>query len=257
MLLTGRSLFRIGGQTGEVIPPDHACLPETLRGEGYRTHHIGKWHQDRDSFHRSFDGADRIFGFTPGWYVQTGGHWNVAVHDFDPSGEYPEDGGYLLDADKQTKHPVIPGRGGVHSSEMFSDAGAFERAIQRERRIMAKAKKPAGKDSAKPPAGIPDFEALIRKVGDRAMARVEEEVKEGKISPAKQPGGDQARGELPEPSELCSNLEDAERFAEAARQAFREAHPPSRVDEIMAEAFRKAEQAALAKERVGQKRILC
>jgi arylsulfatase A-like enzyme len=122
MLLTGRSLFRIGGATGQVIPPDHACLPETLRGEGYRTHHIGKWHQDRDSFHRSFDGADRIFGFTPGWYVQTGGHWNVAVHDFDPSGEYPEDGGYLLDADKQTKHPVIPGRGGVHSSEMFSDA---------------------------------------------------------------------------------------------------------------------------------------
>ncbi len=42
---------------------------------------------------------------------------------------------------------------------------------------MAKSKKPAGKDSAKVPAGIPDFEALIRKVGDRAMARVEEEVK--------------------------------------------------------------------------------
>jgi hypothetical protein len=42
---------------------------------------------------------------------------------------------------------------------------------------MAKAKKPAGKDSAEAPTGIPDFEALIRKVGDRAMARVEEEVK--------------------------------------------------------------------------------
>jgi|688.fasta_scaffold72860_2 arylsulfatase A-like enzyme len=122
MLLTGRSLFRIGGRTGEVIPPGHACLPEMLRGECYRTHHIGKWHQDRASFHRSFSAADRIFGFTPGWYVQTGGHWNVAVHDFDPEGTYPEEGGYLLDADKQTKHPVIPGRGGVHSSEMFSDA---------------------------------------------------------------------------------------------------------------------------------------
>jgi hypothetical protein len=114
---------------------------------------------------------------------------------------------------------------------------------------MAKSKKPAGKDSAKSPAGIPDLDALIRKVGDRAMARVEKEVKEGKIPRGNQPRGDQARGELPEAEELCSNPEDAERFAEAARQAFREAHPPSRVDRIMAEAFRKAEQTALAKER--------
>jgi hypothetical protein len=113
---------------------------------------------------------------------------------------------------------------------------------------MAKAKKPAGKDSAKTPAGIPDFEALIRKVGDRAMARVEEEVKKGKIPRGNQPGGDQ------EAAELCSNPEDAALFAEAARQAFRDAHPPSRVDEIMAEAFRKAEQAALAKERAEEKR---
>jgi arylsulfatase A-like enzyme len=83
---------------------------------------VGKWHQDRESFHRSFCGADRIFGFTPGWYVQYGGHWNVAVHDFDPTGCYPSDTGYLLHADKQTKMPPIPGLGGVHSSEMFSDA---------------------------------------------------------------------------------------------------------------------------------------
>ncbi len=54
------------------------------------------------------------------------------------------------------------------------------------------------------------------------------------------------RRKKPDPAELCSNPESAERFAEAARQAFREAHPPSRVDRIMAEAFRKA---ALAKER--------
>ncbi len=122
MLMTGRSLFRIGGESGETIPLEHACLPETLRKAGYLTHHIGKWHQDRASFHRGFCGADRIFGFNPGWYVQTGGHWNVPIHDFDPSGIYPEEQGYLLGADKKTKHPVIPGRGGVHSSEMFSDA---------------------------------------------------------------------------------------------------------------------------------------
>lgn len=122
MLLTGRSLFRIGGESGEVIPPEHVTLPELLRRNGYLTHHIGKWHQDRLSFHRSFCGGDRIFGFTPGWYVQYGGHWNVAVHDFDPAGDYPADAGYLLGADKQTRLPLLPGMGGVHSSEMFSDA---------------------------------------------------------------------------------------------------------------------------------------
>jgi arylsulfatase A-like enzyme len=122
MLMTGRSLFRIGGNSGESIPPEHTTLPEYFKANGYRTHHIGKWHQDRESFRRSFGGGDRIFGFTPGWYVQYGGHWNVAVHDFDPSGSYPADAGYLLGDDKETKHPLIPGLGGVHSSEMFSDA---------------------------------------------------------------------------------------------------------------------------------------
>ncbi len=58
----------------------------------------------------------------------------------------------------------------------------------------------------------------------------------------------------PDSAELCSNPEDAERFAEAARQAFREAHAPPRVDEIMADAFRKVEQAALANERAEEKR---
>lgn len=122
MLMTGRSLFRIGGETGESIPPEHTTLPECLRQQGYHTHHVGKWHQDRESFHRSFCSGARIFGFTRGWYVQYGGHWNVAVHDFDPSGAYPEDAGYLLGADKQSKMPLVPGLGGVHSSEMFSDA---------------------------------------------------------------------------------------------------------------------------------------
>lgn len=122
MLMSGRGLFRIGGTAGETIPDEHATLPGCLRAAGYHTHHIGKWHQDRRSFHRSFCGADRIFAFNPGWYVQHGGHWNVAIHDFDPTGAYPVEAGYLLDADKRTRHPLIPGRGGVHSSELFSDA---------------------------------------------------------------------------------------------------------------------------------------
>lgn len=122
MLMTGRSLFRIGGSCGETIPPEQVTLPEAMRANGYLTYHVGKWHQDTASFHRSFCDGARIFGFTPGWYVQYGGHWNVAVHDFDPTGQYPPDAGYLLAADKKTPMPLTPGLGGVHSSEMFSDA---------------------------------------------------------------------------------------------------------------------------------------
>jgi len=133
MLMTGRTLFRVGGETGETIPPEHVTLPEQLRQHGYTTYHVGKWHQDRASFHRSFCGGDRIFGFTHGWYVQYGGHWNVAVHDFDPDGHYPPEAGYLLAEDKQSKRPLIAGQGGVHSSEMFSDAAvAFLDRYRRE-----------------------------------------------------------------------------------------------------------------------------
>lgn len=121
MLMSGRSLFRLEGR-GERIPQDHPTFPEVFRAAGYHTHHIGKWHQDRASFTRSFASADRIFGFTKGWYETYGGHWNVAVHDYDPSGEYPEESGYMLAADKKTKVPIGPGAGGVHSSELFADA---------------------------------------------------------------------------------------------------------------------------------------
>ena len=121
MLMSGRYLFRLKGE-GNTIPREHTTMPEMLRNAGYYTYHIGKWHQDRDSFHRSFDGADRIFGFTNGWYDQYGGHWNVAVHDYDPTGEYPPENGYILAQDKKTHLPIEAGVGGVHSSEMFADS---------------------------------------------------------------------------------------------------------------------------------------
>ncbi|MFP4385149.1 MAG: sulfatase-like hydrolase/transferase [Spirochaetia bacterium] len=121
MLMTGRSLFRIQGQ-GECIPAEQKTFPETFREAGYHTHHVGKWHQDRESFNRSFVSGDRIFGFTHGWYKDYGGHWNVAVHDYDPSGKYPHETGYMLAADKRTKVPIGPGAGGVHSSELFANA---------------------------------------------------------------------------------------------------------------------------------------
>ena len=121
MLMTGRYLFNLQ-ERGQTIPPEHTTMPETLRKAGYTTHHIGKWHQDRESFQRSFDSADRIFRFTKGWYQQYGGQWNVAVHDYDPTGAYPHEDGYILDADRETRLPIGTGVGGVHSSEMFADA---------------------------------------------------------------------------------------------------------------------------------------
>lgn len=120
MLMSGRSLFHLDDR-GRRIPFDHKTFPEVFRAAGYHTHHVGKWHQDRASFNRSFVSADRIFGFTKGWYQTYGGHWNVAVHDYDPSGEYPHEAGYMLAADKKTRVPIGPGAGGVHSSELFAD----------------------------------------------------------------------------------------------------------------------------------------
>jgi len=121
MLMTGRTLFHLDG-LGRNIPAEHKTLPETFRAAGYHTCHVGKWHQDRASFHRGYDAAARIFGFTPGWYKDYGGHWNVPIHDFDPSGTYPEDDGYILAEDGETPLPVEPGVGGIHSTDMFGEA---------------------------------------------------------------------------------------------------------------------------------------
>jgi len=109
-------------QAGRFIPKTHTTMPEAFRAAGYHTYQVGKWHQDRASFNRSFVDASRIFGFTNGWYETYGGHWNVAVHEYDRSGRYPHDDGYMLSSDRQTRMPVGPGAGGVHSSELFADA---------------------------------------------------------------------------------------------------------------------------------------
>jgi arylsulfatase A-like enzyme len=125
MLMTGRTLFHLHGEgetRGRTIPPEHVTMPELFRSAGYHTHHIGKWHQDRASFNRSFESADRIFGFTRGWYLDYGGHWNVPVHDYDPTGRYPHETGYIVGPDGSSRLPVEPAVGGVHSSRLFCDA---------------------------------------------------------------------------------------------------------------------------------------
>ena len=94
------------------INPAMPTLPETLRGAGYHTYHVGKWHNDTASFHRSFDGGAKIF---------MGGmsdHYKVPVFDFDPSGAYPRSARY---------------EGDRHSTELFGQAAVqFLQSRQQE-----------------------------------------------------------------------------------------------------------------------------
>ncbi len=100
MLLTGRNLFSLK-HNGDVIPEEHRTMPEAFRAAGYRTCGIGKWHNGRAAYARSFsEGAHIHFG-------GMGDHFHLATHDFDPSGAYPEEAKRLRDG---------------HSSEFLSDA---------------------------------------------------------------------------------------------------------------------------------------
>lgn len=107
-MLTGANAFRSSLGTDmknpkslSTINPSMPLLPAELRESGYHTYAIGKWHNDKQSFKRAFsDGAKLFFG-------GMSDHWQVPVHDFDPSGEYPESARYT---------------GDKHSSELFGDA---------------------------------------------------------------------------------------------------------------------------------------
>lgn len=94
-LMTGRDVFalrraqeanaaRFGAHSGhaDTIPASMPTFPELLRQAGYRTHGIGKWHNDPASFARSFSSGDSIF------FGGMSDHDKVPLHDFDPSGAY-------------------------------------------------------------------------------------------------------------------------------------------------------------------------
>jgi arylsulfatase A-like enzyme len=119
------------------INPAMATLPQEFRRAGYRTHHVGKWHNDTRSFHRSFDGGAKIF---------IGGmsdHYRVPVFDFDPTGEYPTSARY---------------EGDKHSTELFGEAAMdFLRGYDREEPFFLYLAFTAPHDPRTPP---PEYAAL-------------------------------------------------------------------------------------------------
>ena len=86
MLMTGRPLFRLL-ETGNQIPEQHVMMPEAFAAAGYVTFATGKWHNDRPSFARAFQQADRIFFGGMHWPNQ-GGHEAPWLNSFDTTGTY-------------------------------------------------------------------------------------------------------------------------------------------------------------------------
>jgi len=62
-----------------------ATLGGKLREAGYFCFASGKWHNGIDSFHASFDDGRAIF------FGGMADHWFTPVHDFDPTGLYPNE----------------------------------------------------------------------------------------------------------------------------------------------------------------------
>lgn len=64
------------------IANNRATLGETFRKNGYHSYAVGKWHNDKESFQRSFQDGNNIF------FGGMSEHRKVPVYPYDPSGEY-------------------------------------------------------------------------------------------------------------------------------------------------------------------------
>lgn len=70
---------------------DLTTFPKTMRDSGYHTHGIGKWHNDKLSFAEGFNSGGKLM------FRGMSDHYEVPVHDFDPTGEYPASKLYFED----------------------------------------------------------------------------------------------------------------------------------------------------------------
>jgi arylsulfatase A-like enzyme len=73
------------------LNPEKVLLAETFRQVGYHTFGTGKWHNCRTSFARSFASGSNIF------FGGMSDHDQVPLHDFDPTGQYPDEKKYMGD----------------------------------------------------------------------------------------------------------------------------------------------------------------
>ncbi|MHB2169698.1 sulfatase-like hydrolase/transferase [Alsobacter sp. R-9] len=96
-LMTGRTIFASSCNptaddytTGQsecpafTIPANLPTFPQRLREAGYVTHAIGKWHNDRAAFARSFSSGDRLF------FGGMSDHDRVPLRAYDPTGVYAD-----------------------------------------------------------------------------------------------------------------------------------------------------------------------
>ncbi|MDR9856281.1 sulfatase-like hydrolase/transferase [Paenibacillus sp. VCA1] len=125
------------------IRPDVPLMPQTFRDGGYHTYAVGKWHNDKGSFARSFAGGDKLF------FYGMSDHNRVPVQPFDPEGRYPQERERISEA---------------FSTELFTDAAVdFIRKHDRERPFYLYVAYTAPHDprtAPEPYAGMYDPEAI-------------------------------------------------------------------------------------------------
>lgn len=118
MLHTGRTLFHIDRE-GQTIPETHTTLGECLRSAGYETCGIGKWHNGRSAYARSFSRGDEIY------FGGMADHWNVPAYRFDPTGKYDRQCPYIenfLYSNALQFRFCDHIEAGKHSTDLFADA---------------------------------------------------------------------------------------------------------------------------------------
>ncbi|SDC80489.1 Arylsulfatase A [Niabella drilacis] len=117
-MLTGHSVFEMGGSYGQQIPDSLILLPQYLKNNGYYTWMTGKWHNEYASFVRSFDGGASLF------FNGMGPQYDFRVHDFREDGIYSPQNSRLVK--------------GIHATDLFADeAIRFLEQYQDERPFFA------------------------------------------------------------------------------------------------------------------------